>query len=70
MINGCDFIHVARMICEVACDMEGDGIWVVLGVNMEGDGGHLRLCSRDKKKKERGGPLKRGDKGTKVELLL
>ena len=36
----------------------------------EGHGGCLGICLRDKRKKERGGPLKRGDKGTKVELLL
>ena len=62
MINGCDFIHVARMICEVACDMEGDGIWAVLGVNMEGEEGHLSLCLRDKKKKQGGDHLKEGTK--------
>ena len=36
----------------------------------EGHGGCLSLCLRDKRKKRGGGPLKRGDKGTKVELLL
>ena len=39
-------------------------------MNRKGNGGCLGLCLRDKRKKKGGGPLKRGDKGTNVELLL
>ena len=64
MINGCDFIHMASMIYEVAYDVDIEGIWCMWGMNKGEEEGYPCHFVGDKRKKEEKDHLK---KGTKVK---